>query len=253
MNESNEHAFSVNVAKSVGVEKAIILREIRRIGYQNAAFGKDCQYGKGWVKCPSILLHSKFPYLNQKSISRWITELNEVGLIGCFQFQKQDKDRTSWILVNNVAYKLLEAGKKVEDLKHNIVLFRNKVSEAINQHSEESALSLVSFEPKISIHTSRGGIYVIDNVYVGKAQNIRARINQHMQQAMRGSHCNNGLSAHLYEKIESNTCISVKWIQIDPTQQNEFIVIKKMIDSGFELFNNDYRTIKYANKLNQPA
>ena len=251
MKEAFEHSFSINVATAVGVEKSIILREIRKMGFQNSTSGKDCQYGKRWVKCPSLLLHSKFKYLNQKSISRWLSEMKQQGLIAICQFEKHNKDLTNWILVNEGAYRLLEIGKSLNDIESVILLFKSKAQETINQFTPANSLSFVSFKPHIDVRSSKSGIYVIDKVYVGKARDIRQRINQHIQQSLRGSHCNAGLMEYIKERVDKKIPISVAWLDIESNPDNEMMVIEKMIDLGHSLFNNDRSSILYANNKSQ--
>lgn len=69
------HSFEVAEAKRLGsIEKAILLKEIRRMAVYKARRGKD-----PWVYYSGSMLAEKFPYMAQRSIERWLKELVEAG------------------------------------------------------------------------------------------------------------------------------------------------------------------------------
>jgi hypothetical protein len=84
------HSFEVDEAVRLGsVEKAILLKEIRRMAVYKVRAGKE-----PWVFYSGKMLSEKFPYLPQRSVERWMRELEESGELVSSIKNKMRYDKT---------------------------------------------------------------------------------------------------------------------------------------------------------------
>lgn len=83
------------------------------------------------------------------------------------------------------------------------------------------------------------GIYLIDNFYIGKTQNLRIRLKCHIQTCFNGHHFNNALRQHINDCIKISQPMPVKII--DTNTSNERYHIKKYLSEGYNLLNLDVR------------
>lgn len=96
MSKRNLHSFDVDTAKKLGVEKALILKEMQNIAEYKENNDIDMSEGYAWVYYSAKGLSQKFPYFNPKSISRWMLELERDGYI-ISEYKSSDKrDRVKW-------------------------------------------------------------------------------------------------------------------------------------------------------------
>jgi len=102
---TKEHHFEIGLAEKYGVEKAILLHNISFWLEKNKA--NECNIkeldGKKyyWTYCSADAFTKLFPYFNKKSISRWIKELKDDGVIIIGNFNKNKYDRTGWYTMSN--------------------------------------------------------------------------------------------------------------------------------------------------------
>ena len=84
------HSFDVNVACKIGLEKAILIQHIGYWLIKNKANHTCYKDGSYWTYTSSEALAEIFPYLNSRSIRRYMTELERDGYIKSAQFKKQN-------------------------------------------------------------------------------------------------------------------------------------------------------------------
>jgi hypothetical protein len=85
------HSFQIGEAVRLGsIEKAIILKEITRM----AAYKIRTKRDNIWVYYSASALAEKFPYMNSKSIQRWMQELVEEGELMTTVDNKMKYDKT---------------------------------------------------------------------------------------------------------------------------------------------------------------
>lgn len=94
------HSFNVETAKKVGVEKAIILKELISIVEYKENNEIDLEDGKNWAYYSSSALAKKFPYMKPSSIRRWMVELEEEGYIESRLLSTDKRDRVKWYHIN---------------------------------------------------------------------------------------------------------------------------------------------------------
>lgn len=71
MKEEKSHSFELeDVERYQSIEKALLMKELRRMAIYKLRNGKD-----GWVYYSSRALEDKFPYMAKSSIKRWLEEL----------------------------------------------------------------------------------------------------------------------------------------------------------------------------------
>lgn len=100
INNSNRaittHCFDVDDAVKHGVEKAILLYNIKFWLEHNRANNTNFHDGKWWTFNSADAFATLFPYLNSKKISRLLKELENDGVILVGNYNKKGYDRTKW-------------------------------------------------------------------------------------------------------------------------------------------------------------
>lgn len=92
------HVFSVDDAVQYGVEKAVILQNIRFWLEKVKANDKDEHKHDGyyWTYNSARAFAEIFPYYNKSKVHRLLTQLEEDGVIVSGNFNKAGYDRTKW-------------------------------------------------------------------------------------------------------------------------------------------------------------
>ncbi|WP_460943029.1 hypothetical protein [Spirosoma daeguense] len=82
----------------IGVEKAIIVGNFQYWISENEKRSSKSHFQQGeyWTYDSAKGLAQKYPYLNEKSIARWLVELAQSGWIKKECFNKNNLDKTSW-------------------------------------------------------------------------------------------------------------------------------------------------------------
>lgn len=107
MNRLDEnHSFNINVCIALNghIQKAIILKEIYGWCHINKSKNHNLKRGLFWTFMTSKAFTEKFPYMKQKSVARWLKELETDGLIFSCNFNKVKFDKTKWYTINFVQY-----------------------------------------------------------------------------------------------------------------------------------------------------
>lgn len=95
------HSFSVEEAQKYGIEKALLLNNLRFWLDRHQANGTHIyEHTDGkeyhWVYNSKTAFQKLFPYLKSSSITRWLAELQEAGVIISGNFNQNKYDRTNW-------------------------------------------------------------------------------------------------------------------------------------------------------------
>jgi hypothetical protein len=96
----NIHYFNVDLAKLIGLEKAILLQNIYFWTEFNKSRNKNFFENKYWTYNSCKSFEIQFPYMNEKSIFRYLNELKSEGYIFVANFNKLPYDKTKWYSVN---------------------------------------------------------------------------------------------------------------------------------------------------------
>lgn len=98
------HYFDIHVAKSYGVNCAIILQNIWHWVRKNEANGKHYHDGYFWTYNSTKAFSDLFPYLSQRQIETALKKLKDDGVIITGNYNEMKYDRTLW-------YAITEKGK----------------------------------------------------------------------------------------------------------------------------------------------
>jgi hypothetical protein len=122
-----EHHFRIEDAIQYGVEKAILLYNLRFWLEKNKANERNIHEHEGkeyyWTFNSSTAYNLLFPYMAERSIRRWLLELEEDGIIISGKFNKHNYDQTKWytmpeyvIALAKMADTLSENGRPIPDI-----------------------------------------------------------------------------------------------------------------------------------------
>ena len=90
------HKFDVEDAKKYGVEKAILLEHLKFHQESNQSDERFIFEGKSHATLPPDTVKKMYPYLNHKSVYRWLTELEEDGVIQSTKPHASQSDHTKY-------------------------------------------------------------------------------------------------------------------------------------------------------------
>jgi len=151
---NDNHSFSIEDAQKYGVEKALIINHFRfflKCHQSNSTHQYD---GYTWVYNTAKSLNELMPYLNTKSISRWLMELEKDGVLISGNYNKLGIDKTKWYTMNEFAI----SQNEVSIAQNSTSISQNEVSKAQNEvtipiHStiqstiQEKKESTLQFQP----------------------------------------------------------------------------------------------------------
>lgn len=80
---NREHSFDVELASIVGLEKAILIKNISYWIEENKRRNETGSFANGiwWTEESLTSLAKKYPYFKRTSIGRWMQELHDLGWI----------------------------------------------------------------------------------------------------------------------------------------------------------------------------
>jgi len=93
------HSFDIEEAVKHGLEKAIILTNIRFWLTKNKANNKNAKEGFYWTYNSSTAFAELFPYMKPRSIRKWLNDLEDEGVLKSGAFNKSAYDRTKWYTI----------------------------------------------------------------------------------------------------------------------------------------------------------
>jgi len=169
------HSFNIHIAKAIGIEKAILWKEIYGWCAHNAHNGKNIHLGLPWTFNTAKSYSEKFPYMAERSIGRWLNEMEEAGLVGSGNFNEKKYDKTKWHTCNFELYDYcvvhselnpsLSIGflVKLQTLRQNGERFRQN-GEGLRQNGEPI--------PSLTISYSN----IVDEEETGPAQDYKSQI-----------------------------------------------------------------------------
>lgn len=99
------------MANMIGIQKAILLKELKRYCDYKVKNRQDIHGDLPWVFMSAQAFSELYPYMSQSSISRWLRDMESGGLIASTnKLNKKKYDKTFWYTVNNSAYQDLVHG-----------------------------------------------------------------------------------------------------------------------------------------------
>lgn len=112
-----EHQFNVELATKVGVEKAVIIHNMYFWINHNAKNKKNVYDGSVWTYNSSSAFGKLFPYLKDRTISRYLLELEKDGYLKTGNYNDNTFDKTKWYsFTDNFLEELRNIGFDIEDI-----------------------------------------------------------------------------------------------------------------------------------------
>lgn len=112
-----EHQFNVELATKVGVEKAVIIHNMYFWINHNAKNKKNVYDGSAWTYNSSSAFGKLFPYLKDRTISRYLLELEKDGYLKTGNYNDNTFDKTKWYsFTDNFLEELKNMGFDIEDI-----------------------------------------------------------------------------------------------------------------------------------------
>lgn len=105
---SDMHSFSVDVAKEVGVNAAILLQGIKWWCLKNRANGKHYHDGLYWTYNSVKAWQELYPYLGKKAIDNALKKLEGLGYIAVGNHNKSAYDKTKWYAITQSGLALFD-------------------------------------------------------------------------------------------------------------------------------------------------
>lgn len=120
------HAFNVSDAKKYSIEKAILLFNLRFWLDKNKANGHNAKDGYYWTYNSAKAFCELFPYMKEKSIARWLKELEDIGvLMSSKNYNKHKYDKTKWYTIPS-EYAISQNEKRIS--QDDISITQNDIS-----------------------------------------------------------------------------------------------------------------------------
>lgn len=112
-----EHQFNVELATKIGVEKAVIIHNMYFWINHNAKNKKNVYDGSVWTYNSSSAFGKLFPYLKDRTISRYLLELEKDGYLKTWNYNDNTFDKTKWYsFTDNFLEELKNIGFDIEDI-----------------------------------------------------------------------------------------------------------------------------------------
>ena len=112
-----EHHFNVNLAIRFGIEKAAIINNLYYWINHNAKNNKNIYDGKVWTFNSTGAFAKLIPYIKERTLYRYLNELEKAKVILIGNFNKNSFDKTKWYSFTDEFVKILEAeGYDVENI-----------------------------------------------------------------------------------------------------------------------------------------
>lgn len=112
-----EHQFNVELATKLGVEKAVIIHNMYYWINHNAKNNKNVYDSSVWTYNSASAFGKLFPYIKDRTISRYLLELERDGYIKTGNFSDNIFDKTKWYsFTDNFLEELKNLGFDIENI-----------------------------------------------------------------------------------------------------------------------------------------
>lgn len=134
-----EHQFNVELATKIGVEKAVIIHNMYFWINHNAKNKKNVYDGSVWTYNSSSAFGKLFPYLKDRTISRYLLELEKDGYLKTGNYNDNTFDKTKWYsFTDNFLEELKNIGFDIEDIliSQNMYTDTHKMANRLTDNGE---------------------------------------------------------------------------------------------------------------------
>lgn len=183
------HSFHIDVAKNVGLGKAVILYNLDFWIKKNMANNMHEHDGAYWTYNSSTAFGKLFPYLNSNTIRKWLIDLEDEGYILSANYNKTGFDRTKWYTLTNKYYSIVQSEQSGVTSEHPIP-DRKPYEEIIQMYfqglSNKELIEIKEAFPNVDIHRElkQAKLWLLSNTH-RKKKNLKRFINSWLTKANR--------------------------------------------------------------------
>ena len=134
-----EHQFNVELATKLGVEKAVIIHNMYYWINHNAKNNKNVYDSSVWTYNSASAFGKFFPYIKDRTISRYLLELERDGYIKTGNYSDNIFDKTKWYsFTDNFLEELKNLGFDIENilLSQNVHIDTHKMANRTTESGE---------------------------------------------------------------------------------------------------------------------
>lgn len=134
-----EHQFNVELATKLGVEKAVIIHNMYYWINHNAKNNKNVYDSSVWTYNSASAFGKLFPYIKDRTISRYLLELERDGYIKTGNYSDNTFDKTKWYsFTDNFLEELKILGFDIENilLSQNVHIDTHKMANRTTESGE---------------------------------------------------------------------------------------------------------------------
>ena len=134
-----EHQFNVELATKLGVEKAVIIHNMYYWINHNAKNNKHVYNNSVWTYNSASAFGKLFPYIKDRTISRYLLELERDGYIKTGNYSDNIFDKTKWYsFTDNFLEELKNLGFDIENilLSQNVHIDTHKMANRTTESGE---------------------------------------------------------------------------------------------------------------------
>lgn len=181
------HSFNTDLAEKFGIEKAILLDHICYWIAENERNEVNFIDGKTWVFNTAKALNEKFHYMSQRSLARYLNELERDGVLITGNYCKNHFNRTKWYALSDEYMHLLNDYKSASEIKESnikkiIKNNQNNENSDITKNEQLNCQNVNSDDAKISIQNCQNvksekytNLYAQKNLQIPKEKNKKEK------------------------------------------------------------------------------
>lgn len=177
-----EHQFNVELATRFGVEKAVIIQNLYFWINHNAKNKKHIHDGSVWTFNSSTAFAKLFPYIKERTIARYLTELENDNIIKSGKYNTNLFDKTKWYSFSDCfLYELNDLGYDVsemmpyQNMQFDTQKMANRAAEngepipynkhTDNKHKEEIDKSISQKKQRKKVFDVRADLSYVESAY----------------------------------------------------------------------------------------
>lgn len=244
------HLFNVEEAKKYGVEKAVIIYNLRFWLEKNKANGSNEHDGYYWTYNSAEAFSDLFPYFTQSKIGRMLRQLEDDGVIisGCYN--NKGYDRTKWYSMPE--FKVAEIQDEDSSKPCDYSYFKNEECNFQNCTMDISYLNNGYFKNEQPIPYVNTDSNPDSNSYINKGATKNSKTFKPEKPETVSDEVWNDLLAHRKTKRTSNTktAWSAIYNQLDKAQQQTGDSLDQIIG---EWLSRDWKGFKAQWYINATA
>lgn len=227
------HSFDGEIAKSYGVDEAILFHQIAHWVYVNEANNRNFYDGRYWTYNSGKAYEKIFPFWKDQAIRKKLRKLVDLGLIIKSNFGMNVYDHTNWYTLTDFG-RSISRNWTVECDKYDNRLLQNEQSRSLqNDQSYNNTNNTIVSDTYINTKEK-----TYTNILSG-AKNLPDRLNSEIAKII--NYLNDVLGSHYTTKSKSTNSM-IKGRLEEGHTVDDFI---KVIDNKHKEWGEDPKMVKY--------